>query len=191
MKSIVFFIVLLISHLGFSQSDENTIRKDFETIVSYTRLGQIEKILDMTYPKVFEKMPKESMLAMTKMATEGMGMKMIFEQNAINLTMSPMEKLSNGTICMSSYDQTTIIEFNNAMMAKMFLMAKDEDRKVEKIDDKKVRMSGKAYLLAIKDSYTNNTWKYLNYDQTMDPSILSKEIYAKSVELKAALKAKK
>ncbi len=191
MKFKFIFLLIFLVNFAFAQSEENIIRKDFETIVNYTRQGQMEKILDMTYPKIFEKMPKEAMLGMMKMATEGMGMKMIFEQNTINLNMSPIVKLNNATICLSSYDQTTIIEFTSPMMAKMFLMAKNEDYTLEKIDDKKIKMSGKAYLLAIKDSYTNNTWKYLNYDQTMDPSSLSDEIYKKSVELKTASKAKK
>ncbi len=191
MKFKFIFLLFFLVNFAFAQSEQDLIRKDFETIVNYTRQGQMEKILDMTYPKIFEKMPKETMLGMMKMATEGMGMKMIYEQNTINLNMSSIEKLKDATICLSSYDQTTVIEFTSPMMAKMFLMAKNEDYTVDKIDDKKIKMSGKAYLLAIKDTYTKNTWKYLNYDQTMDPSSLSSEIYKKSVELKTALKAKK
>jgi hypothetical protein len=191
MKIIRVFALILVSTFSFAQNDEASIKKDFETIVNFTRQNQIEKILDMTYPRLFEKMPKESVLAMSKMAMDGMGMKMIFEENTINLKMSKTIQLKNAIICLSQYDQNTVIEFNNAMMAKMFLMGQTEDIKIEKINDKKVKMVGKSYLLAIKDSYTKNTWKYLNYDQNNDSSIMSKEIYDKAVELKASLKESK
>jgi hypothetical protein len=191
MKIIRVFALILVSTFSFAQNDEASIKKDFETIVNFTRQNQIEKILDMTYPRLFEKMPKESVLAMSKMAMDGMGMKMIFEENTINLKMSKTIQLKNAIICLSQYDQNTVIEFNNAMMAKMFLMGQTEDIKIVKIDDKKVKMVGKSYLLAIKDSYTKNTWKYLNYDQNNDSSIMSKEIYDEAVELKAGLKESK
>jgi hypothetical protein len=190
MKNILITLLILVSTFSFAQSDEATVKQDFESMVNFTRQNQIEKVLDMTYPRLFEKMPKETVLGMAKMAMTGMGMKMIFEENKINLNVSQIIKLKNASICLSQYDQNTVIEFDNAMMAKMFLMAKNEDFKVEKIDDKKVKMVGKSYLLAINDSYTKNTWKYLNYDQNNDSSIMSKEIYDKALELKGILKGK-
>jgi hypothetical protein len=191
MKSILLFVFLLIATFTFAQNNEANIRKEFETVVNNRRKNQIEKVLDMTYPRLFEKMSKETILGMAKMMMSGMGMKMIFEENASNHNMSKIVKLNNAFICLSQYDQSTSIEFENAMMSKMFLMGQMEDMTIEKIDEKKVKMVGKSYLLAINDSYTKNTWKYLNYDQNNDSSIMSKEIFDKALELKASLKGLK
>lgn len=50
-------------------------------------------------------------------------------------------------------------------------------------------MSGKAYLLGIKDAKTKNTWKYLNYDEDfmkldIAPTVMSAEIIDSAKKLK-------
>jgi hypothetical protein len=73
----------------------------------------------------------------------------------------------------------------------MIAKAKMGDTKIEKLGTNKVRMRGTQYLLAIKDSYTNNTWKYLRYDDedaATNAKVLSKEILANATQLKTAIK---
>ncbi len=53
-------------------------------------------------------------------------------------------------------------------------------------------MTGKAYLLAIIDSYTNKKWKYLNYSDGLAKTpeatkVVSKEIFSESVNSKQLL----
>ena len=66
---------------------------------------------------------------------------------------------------------------------------------IEKIADNKLRMTGKGYLLAIKDEYTKNTWKYLNYSEDLEgtnatANFISDEILKGAAELKKELTKK-
>jgi len=181
---------MLCSTATFAQ-DAQIIKKDFQTIIGYARHLEIDKILDMTYPPLFTIMPKAQMSAMSKGMLQSMGIKMIYEEVPIDLTLSPVKKLSAATICMGKYNQSMILESTQPKLLDMIVKAKMKDNIIEKLSPTKVRIKGKGYLLAIKDAKTANTWKYLRYDDEqadMNTKILSKEIQAGVEQLKAGLK---
>jgi hypothetical protein len=98
--------------------------------------------------------------------------------------------LANASICLGRYNQSIIMEFKDPSMIDMLTKVKMKDNKIEKLDKNRIRMSGVQYLLAIKDTYTKGTWKYLRYDDedaATDAKVLSKEIQTNSAQLKAAL----
>lgn len=190
MKKIILFLLLVSAQSAIAQNETTTIKKDFETMIRYTREKKINEIMEMTYPKLFQVIPKEKMAAMVKTGLDGAGMKMIYEANKTNLHFSKIAKLKASTVCLAKYDQNMVIEFTDPKMAQMFLKAKSKDLIPEKLSDKKVRLKGKSYLLAIKDAYTKNTWKYVNYndlDQELNNKILSAEIKNSVVQLKSEL----
>jgi hypothetical protein len=182
--------LLLLSATGTFAQDAATIKHDFETMVAYTRQKQLGKIVDMTYPQLFKIMPKEQMLASDDGLLNGMGATMIFEEKPLMLKLSPVKKLTNASICLGRYNQSLIIQFKDQSMIDMLAKVKMKDNKIEKLDKNRLRMRGVQYLLAIKDAYTNGTWKYLRYDDenaAVDAKVLSKEIQTNSAQLKAAL----
>jgi hypothetical protein len=69
-KLIVCLLMLCATTAGFAQ-DEQIIKKDFQTIIDYTRQLNIDKVLDMTYPPLFKIMPKAQMAALAKGALQG------------------------------------------------------------------------------------------------------------------------
>lgn len=179
--------LLLLSATGTIAQDAATIKHDFETIVAYTHQKNIDKVIDMTYPQIFKIMPKAQMKAMANGALDGMGVKSIFEEVPLMLKLSPVKKLANASVCLGRYNQSMVLEFKNTALIDMMTKTKMGNTKVEKIGANKVRMKGTQYLLAIKDSYTNNTWKYLRYDDedaATNSKILSKEILAAATQLK-------
>jgi hypothetical protein len=189
-KIILFLLALQVSVVAFAQ-DAQIIQKDFQTIINHTRKLEIDKVLDMTYPPLFKVMPKAQMSAMAKGMLSGMGIKTIYEQVPLGLTLSPVKKLGAATICLGKYNQSMILESSQPSLLDMMSKAKMGDSKVEKIGPTKVRIKGINYLLAIKDANTNGTWKYLRYDEqdaTTNAKILPKEIAAGAAALKAALK---
>jgi hypothetical protein len=191
MKKITLFFFLFSIQFNFAQTIQ-TIQTDFESMISFTRKNQIDKVIDMTYPRFVKVFGKEGLTGLANGMLTGMGIKTIYEENPINLKMSKISKLKDGSICMGEYDNSMILEFNDEKMVDFFVMGNSKEQKVEKINSKKIRMSGKAYLLAINDSYTNKTWKYLNYTSELAKSpqaaqIVSKEIVVESEKLKAGL----
>jgi hypothetical protein len=189
MKKTFFCLLMLYAGATMAQ-DAQVIKKDFETIVAYTHQKNMDKVIDMTYPQLFKVMPKAQMKAMANGALDGMGIKTIFEEIPLMLKLSSVKKLANATICLGRYNQSMILEFKNAALIDMIAKAKMGDTKIEKLGANKVRMRGTQYLLAIKDSSTNNTWKYLRYDDedaATNAKVLSKEILDTATQLKTAL----
>lgn len=190
MKKLIICLLTLSFYTSFAQ-DVQTIQKDFQTIIGYTHKLEIDKVLDMTYPPLFNLMPKEQMSAMAKGALTGMGIKTIYEQVPLGLKLSPVKKLSNATICLGKYNQSMILESTQPAMLDMMAKTKMKDNTVEKLGKGKIRIKGTNYLLAIKDANTAGTWKYLRYDDEdaeTNAKVLPKEIATNVASMKAAMK---
>jgi hypothetical protein len=186
------FLFLLIGSIQFAnaQTENQKIQKDFESIIDFTKKNQIDKVIEMTYPRFVKVFGKDGLTGIATGMLSGMGVKTIFEENPINLKMSKISKLKDGSICLGAYDNSMILEFQDESMVSMFTMVKLEGFEIEKLENKKIRMKGRAYLLAINDSYTNKTWKYLNYSSEMAnlpqaSEVVSQEIITESAKLKA------
>ncbi|MBD1384944.1 hypothetical protein IDJ75_06615 [Mucilaginibacter rigui] len=193
MKKLLICLLLLSATGASAQQDATIIKHDFETIVAYTHQKNMDKVIEMTYPQIFKIMPRAQMKAMANGALDGMGIKSIFEEVPLMLKLSPVKKLANASVCLGRYNQSMVLEFKNGALIDMITKTKMGDTKVEKIGSNKVRMKGTQYLLAIKDTYTNGTWKYLRYDDedaATNAKILSKEILAAATQLKNGLYAK-
>jgi hypothetical protein len=191
MKKLFLLLLLAFSPIINAQTENAKIQKDFESMIEFTRKNQIDKIIDMTYPRFVAVFGKEGLTGMASGMLAGMGIKTIFEEKPINLKMTTISKLKDGSICMGEYDNSMILEFKDEKMVSFFTMTKLEGQEVEKIDAKKIRMKGKAYLLGINDSYTKKTWKYLNYVAELSNSpeatkVVSQEIITASAKLKAS-----
>ncbi|QXU43173.1 hypothetical protein [Pedobacter sp. D749] len=191
MKKLILCLLMPLQITAALAQDSKIIQKDFQTIIGYTRKMEIDKVLDMTYPPLFKIMPKAQMSAMAKGALSGMGIKTIFEEVPIGLTLSPVTRLGAATICLGKYNQSMILESSQTALLDMLAKAKMRDNEVKKVSPGKLRIKGKNYLLAIKDTYTGSTWKYLRYDNEdaeTNAKVLSKEISAAAAKLKLALK---
>jgi hypothetical protein len=190
MKHIFLFLLIFSARTVFAQ-DQEIIKRDFQTIIKYTSQMKIDEVLEMTYPQLFNVMPKAQMSAMAKGMLSGMGIKMIYEQVPINLKMTPIKTLSKSSICLGKYNQSMVLEAADANLLGMFTQAKLKDNVIEKLGKNKVRIKGSSYLLALKDAYTKNTWKYLRYDDEnaeVNSKILSKEIIKNVEDMKTSLK---
>ncbi len=191
MKNLILCLLMPLLTTAVLAQDGQIIQKDFQTIIGYSRKMQIDKVLDMTYPPLFKVMPKAQMSAMAKGALSGMGIKTIFEEVPVGLTLSPVTRLGAATICLGKYNQSMILESSQTALLDMMAKAKMKDNAVDKVSPTKLRIKGKNYLLAIKDANTANTWKYLRYDDedaATNAKVLSKEISAAAAKLKLALK---
>ncbi len=190
MKKVFLILAIICFQFSNAQTDTKIIQKDFESMIEFTRKNQIDKIIDLTYPRFVKVFGKEGLTGMANGMMAGMGIKTIFEENPINLKMSQISKIKDGAVCMGSYDNSMILEFQDESMVALFTMVKLEGFDIKKLENKKIRMKGRAYLLAINDSYTNKTWKYLNYSTEMASmpqagEIVSQEIITESAKLKA------
>lgn len=196
MKKLLILTVFLASiSLCFSQNVETKLKNDFEQIISFTKNNEMQKVIEMTYPPFVNLLPEGGMAALASTMLEGMGIKTMYEDVPINLRTTPVIELKNAVVCMAEYDANSVLEFTDKNMVDMFTMFSPEGYKIEKIEDNKVRMTVKGYLLAIKDEHTKGAWKYLNYDESIvnsnvSDNFLSDEIVEGAIKLKKALTEK-
>lgn len=189
--AVVIFVMISVSFASNAQNSEALIKADFEKIIQFSQKQEIKKVIEMTYPRYVAIYPEGVMAGMAEGLIKGMGLKITYDNSPYNIKLSALTTLKNGTICMGEYDNNSILEFENEMMVKLFTMAPIEGFVVTKLEEKKIRMVGKSYLLAIKDSYTKNEWKYLNYDIEVGDKtkeFLSDEIIKAAESLKAGFK---
>ncbi len=191
MRKVFLLFILGFSTIIHAQTENAKIQKDFELMIDYTHKNQIDKIIEMTYPRFVAIFGKEGLTGMATGMLTGMGIKTIYEENPINLKISKTSILKDGKICMGEYDNSMILEFQDEQITNLFAMGTTKDQVIEKIDPKKVRMKGKAYLLGINDSYTKKTWKYMNYVAEMSnlpqaKEVVTREIITESEKLRAS-----
>ena len=191
MKNLLFVILMFIPSVIFSQNDVKIIQKDFESMITYSRNLKLDEIIELTYPRLLLIYGKDGTKGLLSMMFNGFGIKTIYEDNPINLKMSKITKLKDGSICLGEYDQNMILEFTDESMATGYAQEKMDGYILEKIESKKVRIIGKSYILAINDSHTNKIWKYISYVENpitiSGKEFLSQEIVVESKKLKNIL----
>lgn len=140
---------------------ESVNNKDFDTL------------LDMTYPKLFEIVPKESMLPIIKSMFEGNDEFAIEIPNEIpNYKLSDVYKdeETKADYAFLSYDLKMKMTFNNKTFSDeqketMKKMMKIQGMDVEFLSTNTLNVLMKDRLIIfIKDNSTNKSWKTLNYD---------------------------
>jgi hypothetical protein len=191
MKNLLLVILMLIPSVIFSQNDVKIIQKDFESMIVYSRNLKLDEIIELTYPRLLLIYGKDGTKGLLSMMFNGFGIKTIYEDNPINLKMSKITKLKDGSICLGEYEQNMILEFTEESMATGYSQEKMDGYILEKIESKKVRIIGKSYILAINDSHTNKMWKYISYVENpitiSGKEFLSQEIVVESKKLKNIL----
>lgn len=195
MRKIIFFTLLLFTNCSLFAQDNNDsepIKNDFEAIINYTNNQEIGKILDMSYPRMFEIMPRDAMESMISSAMEKIGVKVTYGNTDPNLRISKISTIGDAQIVLGKYNQKMAMTFDNEQMVDMIMSVGNKaypDYTLEKSNSNTVVLDGVSYLLAIKDSYTDNAWKYINYsdNKSLLEQILSSDIFSAAEELKAEL----
>lgn len=194
-KSIILALFFVSAIIASAQNNEAQLKSDLEKIIAHTKEMKMDKVMEMTYPPYVELLPEGGMAALASAALEGMGITTMYEDKPLNLKMSEILQLNNATVCMAEYDASSILEFKEKSMIDLFLNYPQPGQHVEKLGDNKIRMSGKVYLLGIKDAKTKNTWKYLNFDEDfleldVARDVLSDEIINSAIKLKQSFQNK-
>ncbi len=200
-KSLSLLILLLSFTLGCSQNNETEIKevkKGFEQIIGYSQALNVAKIKDMIYPPIVNNPTEDDdyMKVLKKVPEifEEMGIKYTIEEKPLHLRISSIAELKNGKICMGEYHENAILEFKDKCFMDSFMqIRKEQGKHVEKLEGNKFRSSEKKYVVGIKDQYTQNSWKYFNYDLIASQSastILQNEIITKANKLKQSFDQK-
>jgi len=172
----IMFVVVFTS-INFAQEVSEDSIKEIDSMASkmFTDMNNrdYDAIIEMTHPKVFDLVPKETMVSVFKSTLEGNSEFSIEIPKQIpEYKISDVFKDEEGgsDYAFVSYDMEMSMTFNNESFDEetketMVKMMKMQGMDAEFVSDKTVHLNMlNRMTILIKDESTNNKWAMINYD---------------------------
>lgn len=169
-KTITLFLVLASFIFGFSQNLK-ALQTDAQIMYDNAITLDLDKILDQTYPKVFEIASREQMKDVLNEAFNNEAMTIRLVKIDPKFTFGEIKKIGNQTFCVFEHENKMTMAFKEDMgeSAEMMLeMIKESMGASEATYDDKTftfTILKRAKVLAVSDELTNNTWKFVNIEK--------------------------
>jgi hypothetical protein len=136
---------------------------------SYTM--DFETILDLTYPKVFDIVNRETMLTTLDNLFQNKTMKVRFVHPKVTFTYADIKEIEGKKFCVINYKNAMRITFEEKLTqdrADIFLKSMNETKKYTTVKFETERNSflleGNSILIAVSDELSRNRWTFLNHD---------------------------
>lgn len=179
-------LFILTSIITFAQ-DLTSLKNDAQKVYDLTIEKKYDKVLDYTYPKLFEIIPRKEMLEVLNNMLDNEEMTMTIEEVSPNFTFSQVMKINSGTYYVIEHNNKMTMKFKQELGEgkEMIIEYMRESMPNYQItfDEKTeiITLDGKAKMIAISDELTNGIWKFLNYngDSPMMEQVLGKDILEK------------
>jgi hypothetical protein len=168
MKLIITF--LLISTLSFAQSVE-ALKSESKKMYDASYNMDFEKVLDYTYPKIFDIVSKDVLLQGMDQAFQNdvLRIRLVFPEPKFSY--SELKKIEDRTFCVIRYNSAMRIIFEEPLSAEQITEMTNsfnENMKNKKVTFEKSRngfyVEGEEIMIAVADELTNSEWKFINYD---------------------------
>lgn len=155
-------------------------QKMFDTALSLN----FEKMLDFTYPKVFDIAPKEELAGMMENTFENEQMSIKLEKIDPKFSYGEIQKIDKQVFCKFSHDNKMKLSFKTdiAGSEEMIIDMLKENTGATDVtfDDKSKSFYAtlRVEVLAVADDSTKNSWKFitLEKDKAMLSMLLSEEV---------------
>jgi hypothetical protein len=180
---IVFFTVL--SNSIFAQSMES-MKIEAEKAFTNTYELNYNKILDGTYPKVFEILDRKLMLQVLKSTFEG-NEEMSIKLNKVdpNFKFGEIFSIGNQKFCFIDHDLSLTLIMKEKMksdeaemMLSLFKTAMETEDITYNKKERSFTINKVSTMIAISDEYTKNEWKFINKDKN---NVLAKKLFSDEV----------
>ena len=168
MKSII--TLLLISTLSFAQSVE-ALKSESKKMYDASYNMDFEKVLDYTYPKIFDIVSKDVLLKSMDQAFQNdvLRIRLVFPEPTFSY--SDLKKIEDKTFCVIRYNSAMRIIFEDPLSSEQITQMTNsfnENMKNKKVTFEKSRngfyVEGEEIMIGVSDELTNNEWKFINYD---------------------------
>jgi len=168
MKSII--ALLLISTLSFAQSVE-ALKSESKKMYDASYNMDFEKVLDHTYPKIFDIVSKDVLLKSMDQAFQNdvLRIRLVFPEPTFSY--SDLKKIEDKTFCVIRYNSAMRIIFEDPLSSEQITQMTNsfnENMKNKKVTFEKSRngfyVEGEEIMIGVSDELTNNEWKFINYD---------------------------
>lgn len=177
MKRISGIILLLIISLT-AHSQEIELEKNLNVMLENTIKENYGPVLDLTYPKIFEIFPREKMLEILPKLTNGDGYTIKLMDTHPDYYFGEIKKVDGGSYMVIRYNSKMKMTFTDPVTEeelKTLMPVFKENMQTEDISFNKLEnafyIRKRSAMIAAKDQFTNNQWRFLNND---NPKLLQK-----------------
>lgn len=170
MKRSLIILIWLFTIPSFGQSFES-LKSNCKKLYDASYLMDFDAILDLTYPKLFDIIDRDSMYLVLEETFQNDTFRIRFVHPNPAFTYSEIKEIGGKKFC--------LIEYNNAM--RMILeneLSVDDIQEMEKslkanMNHKKIThekkrnafyIEGKEIMIAVSDELTQNQWRFINHD---------------------------
>lgn len=173
MKKIIILFIFSFS-FGFSQSFED-LKLKTEAYYQASYNIEIDKIIDFTYPKFFDKYSKEQIYTLIEQGfdNEVYRSRLVFPK--VNFTFGEIKSLNKTKIARIEYKNTARITYEKKISQEdsekiIANIIKNTNFSKATFEEKRNSffLEGNYTLIAISDENTNFEWKFLDYSQKQE-----------------------
>lgn len=184
MKKLLYITAaLLVSFCGFSQ-DVASLKTNAQKYYDTTVKLDYPMMMEMIYPKLFDIVPKETMLETLKKTFEGNeGFKVKLMPVAPNFVFGDIKKIGNQSFSVISHDTAFNIIWDEPIPTEEVQAYIDSFKATMKTQDvtydapnKTMNVKAKSKLIAVADETTNKQWKYLTYGEQVFATLFDEKI---------------
>lgn len=166
------FVTLLLAQLTFAQ-DLNALKEGAQKIYVATTTLDYDTILESTYPKIFDIVPKEQMkemLAATFSGNEQMKIKLLTLEP--DFKFGDIKKIEQQTFCLIEHNlglELTLTEKIEGeeiqLMIDLMKEAMESDSVSFNKETNTFTINKKSTMIGVSDAETKNQWKFINRDK--------------------------
>lgn len=184
MKKLLYSALLVLATFnGFSQ-DAAGLKAGAQKVIDNTANLNYNVLLDMTYPKIYEIAPRETMLESMKKTFEGNeGFRVKIVPTAPNFVFGKIKKIGDQSFAVIDYDNSMQIIWDEALPAEevdtyvgLFKESMKTDNVVYDAPNKTMNIKSKGKMVAIADTLTKNEWRYLTYNEQLFTMMFDEKI---------------
>lgn len=178
---------------SYSQTDP-ALSQRLDSVLEATRVFNVDKILDYTYPKLFTLFPREQMKEVLKSSFDNEVMTITLDSLIVD-KIFPVFTIGDGSYTRVDHKQLMIMKFKEKIEAAdkeatdaiIAEMETDFGKGNVRLDlpNNSIRIQDKASLIAAKDSHSKE-WSFINLedDDKIMPRLFSSEVIKKIREYK-------
>ena len=160
------------------------LKVEIEKIYQATVVLDYDAILDATYPKVFEIVPKEQMKEVLKSTFNGgEGIKIKLLPTQPEFSFGEIFKIDNQSFCLVDHNLSMQLTMDEKMedvemMISIFKSALETEKVTFDEQTNTFTIHKRSTMIGIYDEFTNNSWKFLNKDKN---NVLANKLLSEKV----------
>ena len=168
-KPALLVLFLIVSCFTVKAQDKTALQTAAAKMYTNTVSGNYDALINDTYPKIFEVVPKDKMLEGLKAMLNGDGYTMAIVNTPANFEYGPIKKIGAGSYCIIKHDLLMKMTFKDPLSAEESKGMIDNLKKAMQTEEvtfdaksNSFTMKKRADVIAVSDKLTNNQWKFLN-----------------------------